>query len=127
MAIRPQRICRAVACKELHRNANGYCEQHQEQAAAWNTSRKGSAADRGYGAAWRRLRVQVLRRDGWRCRCNDCVSTGRVREASEVDHIIPKFEGGTDEPSNLQAINPECHKKKTQAESIRAARRFKAV
>lgn len=126
MAIRPQRICRSVACKELHRNANGYCEQHQEQAAAWVNSRKKSATDRGYGAAWRRLRSRVLKRDGWLCRCSECVATGRIKEASEVDHIIPKFEGGTDELSNLQAINVECHRLKTQGEAARAAKRFKA-
>lgn len=36
--------------------------------------------------------------------------------ATEVDHIKPKASGGTDELSNLRAINKECHKKKTAAE-----------
>ena len=33
--------------------------------------------------------------------------------ASHVDHIMPKEKGGSDDDSNLQAINAECHKRKT--------------
>jgi 5-methylcytosine-specific restriction protein A len=33
--------------------------------------------------------------------------------ATEVDHIIPKAKGGTDDPSNLAAINAGCHRRKT--------------
>lgn len=127
MARRPQRPCRAQGCRELHRNGNGYCEAHQDMAAAWGGSRRGSAAERGYGSEWRRLRKLVLKRDGWICRCADCKSTGRVRNASEVDHVIPKAEGGTDDPSNLVAINSDCHKQKTQAESVRAIKRRTGV
>lgn len=34
---------------------------------------------------------------------------------------MPKYAGGTDDPSNLQAINSDCHADKTQSEA-RAAR-----
>jgi len=127
MAQRPSRPCRAQGCNALHRNANGYCDAHQDLAAAWKGARRGSAAERGYGAAWRKLRLLVLQRDGWRCRCDECKKTGRVRNASEVDHVIPKAEGGTDHPSNLRAINSECHKAKSQAESARATRRTRSA
>ncbi|MFD4120344.1 HNH endonuclease [Alcaligenes faecalis] len=69
----------------------------------------------------------MLRRDGWICRCAECEASGRVRNASEVDHIIPKAEGGTDDPSNLSAIHPDCHKRKTLAESARAMKRRRGV
>ncbi|QDQ89154.1 HNH endonuclease [Alcaligenaceae bacterium SJ-26] len=127
MTQRPNRPCRAQGCNALHRNANGYCDEHQEMTAAWKESQRGSAADRGYGAAWRKLRLLVLRRDGWICRCDECRKTGRVRNASEVDHVIPKAEGGTDDSSNLRAINSDCHKTKTQAESARATRRARSA
>ena len=42
---------------------------------------------------------------------------GRVRPATEVDHILPLADGGTDDPGNLQAINQECHARKTVAEN----------
>ena len=38
----------------------------------------------------------------------------RPKPATEVDHIVPVAEGGTDDPSNLQAINKVCHKRKTK-------------
>lgn len=43
--------------------------------------------------------------------------------AHEVDHIIPKAEGGTDSPNNLRAINRDCHRRKTQAEAMRGRTR----
>ena len=42
---------------------------------------------------------------------------GRVRPATEVDHILPLADGGTDDLGNLQAINRECHARKTVAEN----------
>lgn len=41
-----------------------------------------------------------------------------------VDHIVPVFEGGTDELDNLQAICPGCHQIKTQAEAARGRAKF---
>lgn len=34
-------------------------------------------------------------------------------ETYEVDHIIPLYQGGTNDISNLMALDPICHKKKT--------------
>lgn len=85
------------------------------KAPAWRHER--SAHARGYGAAWQRLRLQVLKRDGYRCQCSDCKRSGRVRLAHAVDHIVPKAKGGTDELGNLQAINNECHRAKTIADA----------
>jgi 5-methylcytosine-specific restriction protein A len=69
------------------------------------------------GGAWAKLREQILRRDGYLCRCEECRRTGAVRAADEVDHVIPLARGGTDDPSNLQAIARECHRMKTRRES----------
>lgn len=55
----------------------------------------------------------MLKRDRYSCQCAECKRLGRIRAAGEVDHIVPKAKGGTDDPSNLQAINRECHKVKT--------------
>jgi 5-methylcytosine-specific restriction protein A len=65
---------------------------------------------------WGNLREQVLRRDNGLCQCERCKSTGALRLATEVDHIIPIHKGGADSGNNLQAINVECHKLKTAAE-----------
>jgi hypothetical protein len=39
---------------------------------------------------------------------------------TEVDHILPKAEGGTDDDTNLQTICKARHRIKTQAEAARA-------
>jgi 5-methylcytosine-specific restriction endonuclease McrA len=61
---------------------------------------------------WPALRLQALRRDGWRCR-----QCGR-RTRLEVDHIEPVAK----RPDlafcldNLQALCPRCHTSKTHRE-----------
>jgi 5-methylcytosine-specific restriction protein A len=71
--------------------------------------------------AWDKLRIRIMRRDGGVCRCAECRRTGAIRLAHQVDHIVPAAEGGTDDESNLQAINRDCHKAKTAAELARRA------
>lgn len=71
------------------------------------------------GRPWRRKRARVLARDGYLCQCKQCKATGALKLATEVDHVIPIAEGGTDDESNLQAMNTDCHKLKTQAEAAR--------
>lgn len=75
-----------------------------------------SRHERGYGAAWDRLRLVVLRRDCGLCRCAECQRLGRLRVATEVDHRIPKAKGGTDALDNLCAINRDCHRDKSLRE-----------
>jgi 5-methylcytosine-specific restriction protein A len=67
------------------------------------------------------MRESVLRRDAYVCRCEHCKQSGRVRSATEVDHVVAKERakalGWTNEQidseANLQAINRECHIRKT--------------
>jgi 5-methylcytosine-specific restriction endonuclease McrA len=76
---------------------------------------------------WADLRLQIIRRDGYRCRI--CGRTGtfpRRRRAwwepfrpegprigLQVDHIRPLSQGGTSNPANLQTLCKACHEKKT--------------
>ena len=72
------------------------------------------------GRPWRRIRNDVLRRD--RYLCQPCKANGRNKLATEVDHIVPIFEGGSDAMANLQGICKACHDEKTKAEARRAGR-----
>jgi 5-methylcytosine-specific restriction protein A len=72
-----------------------------------------SRHERGYGARWTRLRVVVLKRDGYLCRCPGCIRSHRLRPATEVHHVIAKADGGDDSTNNLIAINEQCHRKLT--------------
>jgi 5-methylcytosine-specific restriction endonuclease McrA len=56
----------------------------------------------GSTRSWRVLRAQILARDGWLCQIPGC-----GRTAHHVDHIQPVLFGGTDDPSNLQALCAE--------------------
>jgi 5-methylcytosine-specific restriction protein A len=47
--------------------------------------------------------------------CVHCLAAGITTAAIDVDHIIPKREGGTDHPANLQSLCHSCHSKKTMS------------
>lgn len=80
-------------------------------------SRRGNRHQRGYGWEWEKLRARILERDSWLCQA--CLETDRVTVATQVDHIIPKSQGGSDNEDNLQAICAPCHAEKTLKESGR--------
>lgn len=42
---------------------------------------------------------------------------GCLVAATEVDHVIPIAQGGTDDPNNLQSTCSACHRRKTQHEA----------
>ena len=74
------------------------------------------------GRPWRRKREAVLKRDGYLCQ--PCKRLDRITLATEVDHVTPQAEGGSEDESNLQAICETCHKAKTQAEAARGVKRL---
>jgi 5-methylcytosine-specific restriction protein A len=77
-----------------------------------STWSKSSRHVRGYGAEWDRLRLLVLKRD--KHLCQHCWRAGRPTPATDVDHIVSKARGGTDETSNLQSLCRECHDAKSK-------------
>ena len=60
-------------------------------------------------------RERIMQRDGWQCR--QCGSG----DSLEVDHIVPTYAGGTDEPGNLQTLCRSCHQRKTSADAANPA------
>lgn len=83
--------------------------------SGWHTT---SRHARGYGADWDRIRARVLSRDKHLCQV--CLKAGRYTLATEVDHIQPRAQGGTDDDDNLQAIDKACHAAKTADEAALA-------
>jgi 5-methylcytosine-specific restriction protein A len=82
---------------------------------------KPMVTQRTRGSAWMATRDRILRRDNGLCQCAECKAAGRVLVAHEVDHIVELADGGSDADINLQAINIDCHLRKTNA--AKAARR----
>lgn len=116
MPARPARPCRHPCCSKLSRDGSGFCDAHQEDrhAGRFADRARGSRHERGYGSEWDKKRRLILQRDNGLCQ--PCLKGGRVSGATQVDHIIPKAEGGTDDDSNLQSICVPCHKAKTATE-----------
>ncbi len=99
--------CQHRGCGMLVRGS-GYCAEHRglrQRAVPLRERPRGSSAERGYGAAWRRLRGLILAREPL---CRSC-----GRPAQEVDHIVPRALGGSDRRENLQALCSSCHSAKT--------------
>jgi RNA-directed DNA polymerase len=46
-------------------------------------------------------------------KCTHCYLHFREADVMEVDHIIPKSQGGKDEYKNLQLLHRHCHDVKT--------------
>lgn len=78
---------------------------------AWSTSTRSAR----YPADWKKRRVKVLERDGYRCRIRGPHCTVA---ATQVDHVK---HGDDHSYLNLQACCDACHKAKT-AEESQAAR-----
>lgn len=57
-------------------------------------------------AVGKRLRFEVLKRDGFRCRY---CGLGTVATLLHVDHVVPVAEGGSDAPENLITACAECN------------------
>jgi 5-methylcytosine-specific restriction protein A len=102
------------------RDGGSRCGKHPKR-AGFLDERRGSRHERGYGTAWDKLRKVILARDAGICQ--HCLrTTGELHAGTEVDHIVPKFEGGTDDESNLQTICREAHRAKTAEEAKRSRR-----
>ena len=110
------RVCRKLGCQELTRSS--FCEAHKDEEEKrkremWKrtNANRPSSAKLGYGRRWQRLRKMQLAREPL---CRECDGI-----ATQVDHIVPKSEGGTDDQENLQSLCHSCHSRKTAREMRR--------
>ena len=115
----PKRIarpCRTHGCGSTTTDRQGYCDTHKPTESSWSKwqRRSGNRHQRGYGSKWDKLRKVILSRDFGLCQI--CLKAGRTSEASHVDHIRPKSQGGTDAEENLQSLCKPCHDHKTATE-----------
>ncbi len=65
MPQRPLRPCNQNGCAAVTRDR--YCPAHARASGADYDRARGSAAARGYGRPWRKLRLFVLERDFYVC------------------------------------------------------------
>jgi len=105
MPTRALRPCAHPGCSELV--VAGRCKAHRAQLFREQDAARGTPTDRGYGAEWKRIRYRVLLRDELICQTPGCYA-----QAQEVDHIVPKAMGGTDEMDNLRSLCSRCHRER---------------
>lgn len=63
---------------------------------------------------WEVYRLQALKRDRYLCQL--CLPS-KLTPATEVDHIIPRCKGGTNEIDNLMSVCSDCHSEKSKREA----------
>jgi 5-methylcytosine-specific restriction protein A len=124
MPIAAPKPCVHAGCGVLVRDGTSRCPKHPAP-GRFADKQRGSRHERGYGSAWDKTRLRILRRDAGLCQ--PCLRQGITHIGNEVDHVINKAEWkrlhgsllGVDADSNLQAINDVCHRQKTEAEAAR--------
>ncbi len=83
------------------------CDRHSTRTLGWEAKRTPGS----YGSAWRRIRAVVLAEEPI---CRQCGAP-----SSDVDHVVNRASGGTDERANLQALCHRHHLEKTGRERTR--------
>jgi 5-methylcytosine-specific restriction protein A len=103
------RVCLEPGCARLT-SSGSRCPEHErifrQQRNRARDRERGSSTQRGYGSQWRKLSMQIIRRDGGYCFW--CGLPG----ADTTDHVIAKNHGGSDDPSNLVAAHRVCNGRK---------------
>jgi 5-methylcytosine-specific restriction enzyme A len=107
-----------LICRALVHDGTTRCSEHKVVAGSFADRQRGSRHERGYGSAWDKTRARILRRDAGICQA--CLKDGHVHRGTEVDHKVPKAEGGSEDDDNLQTICASAHRAKTVVEAQRA-------
>ena len=63
------------------------------------------------GGRLSKIRQRIALRDQFACQI-----CGRLTLKGEVDHIVPLFLGGSNADANMQWLDKECHKAKSERE-----------
>lgn len=75
---------------------------------------KAGATEMERGRAWMAKRHRVALAHGYRCTACGCVW---VASRDQIDHRLPREQGGSNDESNLQPLCNECHAAKTASEA----------
>jgi len=87
MPKRSKKPCSRVGCSNLIDGNKKYCKSHEElQENNHYDKYRGTAAQRGYNAKWRKARTRFLSMNHL---CVECSKEFKITVATVVDHIIP--------------------------------------
>ena len=112
---KPKTVCRYPGCEEL--TESRYCEEHTKQVhRQYNKFKRPPDTYKRYNGKWRSIRKRYIATHPL---CEKCKEDNRLTPASEVHHIIPLSQGGTNEEDNLMSLCKSCHSKITAKESFK--------
>ena len=111
MPLAPKHPCGHPGCGALVERGKSRCKKHQSEVSRQQNALRPTVTAQGYGHTWRKLRRMVLNRNPL------CAECGAI--ATEVDHIVPRKNGGENVDSNLRALCKPCHSRKTMRETRR--------
>jgi len=106
MPTKPKKFCTWPGCTNLTNER--YCEEHRKQEQKQYDERRGTPAQRGYDARWRRIRERILKEEPL---CKECMRKGFVKPATDVHHIDGDVSNM--DRSNLEPLCHECHSRYT--------------
>ena len=111
MPQRPGTACSKPGCRGVVRNGVcSVCGPVRVAVQRAHDEQRGTAAQRGYGARWQRLRAMVLNASPL---CAECSRQGRVTPATDVHHLVKRRDGGPDSFENLEPLCHACHSRIT--------------
>jgi 5-methylcytosine-specific restriction protein A len=114
---KPPRPCGSPGCPELVEVGTRRCARHEADRHHAIDARRGNSSERGYGAAWQRLRLAFLASNPL---CVFCLNVGRITAATVVDHLVPLADGGTNDVNNLRALCKPHHDARTMRDQVHA-------
>jgi len=102
---KPKRPCAHTGCPNL--TDGYYCPEHAKaEARRYNKYDRDPATNARYGRSWKKIRAAHLAAHPL---CEACKQAGKLTPASEVHHIKPLSQGGTNAEGNLMSLCKPCH------------------
>ncbi|MEX2642136.1 MAG: HNH endonuclease signature motif containing protein [Acetobacterales bacterium] len=108
------KVCATPGCER--KTTERHCPACRKLKQGQDRRRRGSAAARLYGHAWRKARAAFL----WlNPLCSDCAARGETVPATEVDHVKPHRGDRLLfwDRRNWQPLCKPCHSRKTAEEN----------
>ena len=99
LPVKALRPCNYFGCAELIRDGR-YCDNHKKEKQRQQDDRRGSAAARGYGSTWQKVRLAVLREEPL---CRRCYQETVIKAAEVVHHI-----NGNQYDNSRSNLEPLC-------------------
>lgn len=121
MPYKPKRPCSHPDCPRL--TEERFCVEHAKQEAKrYEKYDRDPAVKKRYGRTWKRIRDRFIAAHPL---CEKCLENNKTTAATEVHHIKPLSQGGTNDYSNLMALCASCHSEITAREGGRWSRKIR--